>query len=877
MKKLIAALLSASVMLSTFTAFAEPVVKINHDFDGNSLGGWGGIANFKTVVYPEESENNCLMIPTGTNSQITHTPGVVNSYYGKIVFSGEFYPMESSLNVNIFLRYFAKNATSGTNTYIGGPSGIAVDSGGNIKVANRAVNLGKCEVGTKYSYKLVNDQVNHTFYVYMNGIWGGAAHPSAETDSAEYPGYEYVGAHTYAEDWGPVGAVYVYNNTGSMYVDNFMLEAPDAVCTVSDFEAGSSEISFNCDQFINTDTIKELKLSRVGEGGITELAADSDYTVEWKTRMDNFAYAAVPTIKLAEPVGEDEQIIFDFSRVKDSYGRTLESLNAALPRNADSDALNAVYEDLSENWLTETEIRSQVISAPETITPYEGGSTVMLDYTVTAEDPSALELIEHKGGQITVTQPEIDDIEAEPTSFDKKVSVKVTMSCGSQPVKSITRDFKLIRRKLLDEAVDGEDEIIKALSDDDDTTAWMPEGGSGELVVGFDVPKAIGGIIAKGDYEDIVYSISDNGSDFKEITAFPVKAQYLKIEVKGTEEKPASLTALEPVTSSFYEDVIARAEDLKNLVYKENLSNLTSSKYLTLPKRTANGTPLSWSSSNRDVIDEYGTVTQTYSRETVILTAKAVDSKGNVIEIASVDFTATVAAKEKKSSGGGGGGGGGSYSHTSVVVPKVTIPPSATSVPDTEKAESTPAPEKKKYFNDMDKAPWAAEAAESMAAAGIINGRQNGIFAPEENITREEFIKIIVSAFDIKAEESRGKQFSDIPSGAWYAQYVDAAYNAGIIAGISDSEFGAGTNVTRQDMAVILKRTADYKKLVIKADADLPELNDLDSTSEYAVEAVKGMLAAGIMTGSGGQLNPTANATRAEAAVMMYRFINKTK
>ena len=47
--------------------------------------------------------------------------------------------------------------------------------------------------------------------------------------------------------------------------------------------------------------------------------------------------------------------------------------------------------------------------------------------------------------------------------------------------------------------------------------------------------------------------------------------------------------------------------------------------------------------------------------------------------------------------------------------------------------------------------------------------------------------------------------------------------------------------------------------------------------SAYAAEAVKEMLAAGIMTGSGGQLNPTANATRAEAAVMMYRFINKTK
>ncbi|MDD6763520.1 MAG: S-layer homology domain-containing protein [Clostridiales bacterium] len=872
MKKIISAIVSAAVALSSLTAFADAVVKINYDFDGSTLGGWGGVANCSKAVYPEGTDNTCVVLPTGSTAQITHTPGVSNAYYGRTLFCGDFYPMEAKLNVNIFLRYFAVDATSGTNTYIGGPSGIAVDGSGVIKVANRAVTLGKCEVGTKYSYIIENDQVNHKFNVYINGIWNGETHPAEGEDSDEFPGYMLAGSYSYPDTWGPVGAWYVYNNTGVIYADNLYMEAPDAVFATSEFTEGSTGITFDCDGYFDTDTIGNIALTRVSADGARELEYGSDYIVEWETVMANFARGAKPTITLAEPVGEGEQIIFDFSAVKDSYGRTLERLNTALPINPDSEAINAVYEDFSANWLNASAVGAVTIDAPASVTPIDGGSTVMLDYSVNSDDISAVELVKTEDEKLIITQPEIDNLDTSPASFNKQVEIVVTMICGSQPIKTVTRKLTIVRRKLLDEANERDDEAVKALSDDIAETVWSPEGGSGELTLSFDEEKAIGGIIAEGEYMDIKYSVSDNGTDFNEITQYPVKAKYFRVNIAGTEEKPAVLSGLEPVTSVYYEDVIARAEDLESLTYTENMTNLTSSQYLTLPKATANGTPISWSSSNRNVIDEYGTVTQTSSRETVILTARAIDSKGKIIEIASVDFTATVAAKTTSASSGGGGGSTGgkkatSPTNVSPIVPKPTEEPYET-------PEPTAEPEHRKpLFDDMSGVPWAVEAVETLADDGIINGKGNRIFAPNDKITREEFVKLIVTAFDIKGSGSV-PEFADVPAAAWYAEYISAAYGAGIISGISDTEFGVGANVTRQDMAVILKRTADYKKLTSEINTDLPELKDIDSTSVYAIDAVKAMLSSGIMNGSGDKLYPANNATRAEAAVMMYRFIN---
>ena len=859
MKKLIAAAAAAAVLLSSFTGFA--LEKINYDFDGTAVGSWGGIGNCDVVEYPDAS-NHCLQIPTGSTSQITNTPGIANSYLGETVFSGDFYPTSTNLNVNIFLRYFNLNSAANVgSSFTYSPKGITVDASGNIKVADNSVTVGKCEAGEKYSFKIVNDTVNHKCDYYINGKINGTVQPAEGEDSEKFPGFKHVGTLEYAETVGPVGAVYVYNNKPAMYVDNLKLDATDLEYTVTDFNEGDSEITFEMNHFIDTSTIQKLKLSRLGaDGNVTGLVQGADYTVSWAKEMTNFTRAAVPTITLAEAVGNNEQIIFDFTAVDDTYGRSV-GINTALPKNPDSDAINAALAELEMNWLTQTEIKSMTVSAPSEMTPIDGGSTVSLSYEITADEETS-KLIKYENDEIAFTQPEVDDILSDPASFDKTAEITVTLSCGSQPNKTLTRNVRIVRRKLLDEVTEGGGEITAALSDDDEETAWELENGSGELVLGFGEPKAIGGIIAKGEYTELSYSVSEDGSTYSEIMQYPVKAKYLKINASGTK-----ITSLEPVTSAFYEDVIYRADDLSTLTLTQKLTGLTSTDYLTLPKATENGTPVSWSSSDRNVIDEYGTVTQGTEAKTVILTAKAIDSKNNVIEIAEKSFTAEVAAAAATPKPGGNGGGGGGGSSSGVSSFTAPVVPTPTPLP-------TPAPSEKKGFSDMENTKWAEEAVNALVEKGIINGKTETEFAPNDNIRREEFVKLIVTAFGLDKSAEIG--FEDVPDNAWYTEYVKTAYGAGVVSGISENEFGVGLNVSRQDMAVMLKRAADLKGL--KAyEGPLPVIEDFEETADYARSAVLELLRGGVLTGSDGRLNPAKSATRAEAAVMMYRFINAYK
>ena len=112
-------------------------------------------------------------------------------------------------------------------------------------------------------------------------------------------------------------------------------------------------------------------------------------------------------------------------------------------------------------------------------------------------------------------------------------------------------------------------------------------------------------------------------------------------------------------------------------------------------------------------------------------------------------------------------------------------------------------------FTDLAGSDWAKDAIVSLAEEGIISGRGDGTFAPQDNVTREEFVKIIVSAF-LDEENNSGSQFADVDKNAWYAPYIYTAYNAGIVSGIGEDAFGVGMLVTRQDMAAILYRTAIY-------------------------------------------------------------------
>ena len=206
-----------------------------------------------------------------------------------------------------------------------------------------------------------------------------------------------------------------------------------------------------------------------------------------------------------------------------------------------------------------------------------------------------------------------------------------------------------------------------------------------------------------------------------------------------------------------------------------------------------------------------------------------------------------------------GGGGGGSQ-----IAPPITTAPPVSDNPAAPETSSS-------VFNDLADVSWAKEAILILHAKGIVSGYGNKVFAPWNNITREEFVRLVVSAY-YPGEKADNVNFDDVSEGAWYYNSVAVAVNKGIVSGVNEASFGSGMNITRQDMAVILYRVAGNRFTIKDADK---KFADDEMISDYAKEAVYALRDAGIINGvSDTEFAPKKNATRAETAVMLYRFMN---
>lgn len=178
-----------------------------------------------------------------------------------------------------------------------------------------------------------------------------------------------------------------------------------------------------------------------------------------------------------------------------------------------------------------------------------------------------------------------------------------------------------------------------------------------------------------------------------------------------------------------------------------------------------------------------------------------------------------------------------------------------------------------KTFSDVgENYSWAKDEIEFLAGKGIINGTENNKFEPGRNITRAEFITLLVKALDLKAEVDGN--FKDVSENAYYYEPVGIAKKLGITTGIGNDLFNPNAEITRQDMMVIcvnaLKISKNYEPR--GTDSDLDNFIDRDQISSYAVEPVASLVKEGIISGYGNAVNPKGNATRAETAVIMYKI-----
>ena len=214
------------------------------------------------------------------------------------------------------------------------------------------------------------------------------------------------------------------------------------------------------------------------------------------------------------------------------------------------------------------------------------------------------------------------------------------------------------------------------------------------------------------------------------------------------------------------------------------------------------------------------------------------------------------------SSGGNrGGGSGGSIGGTK------TYP---TVVPDTDNKDI----ELNYYvFDDLDGVEWAREPICKLAEMGVLRGKEYRLFYPNDNITREEFVKMLTVAYNFTSENMAVK-FTDVNNSDWFMPYVAAALENGIVNGVSDDMFGTGQNITRQDLAVMAYNAA-LKNGVEFNTEDVQKFSDDDKISDYAKTAVYALKSQDIVNGIDGKnFAPQDTATRAEAAKILYALIS---
>ncbi|WP_136604943.1 DUF4855 domain-containing protein [Paenibacillus dokdonensis] len=177
-------------------------------------------------------------------------------------------------------------------------------------------------------------------------------------------------------------------------------------------------------------------------------------------------------------------------------------------------------------------------------------------------------------------------------------------------------------------------------------------------------------------------------------------------------------------------------------------------------------------------------------------------------------------------------------------------------------------------FTDLDRHVWAKEAVEKLAALGIVKGTSAGTFSPAEQVSRADFILMLVRALDLKA--AGADVFTDVKPQDYYYEAVAAAKQLGIVTGTDGGRFEPSAKITRQDMMVMAARAVQAWKTA-EIDENLAELDgyeDANQVSAYAKGSVAGMIKQGLIQGDHGLIHPAHNTTRAETAVFLYRLLN---
>lgn len=177
-----------------------------------------------------------------------------------------------------------------------------------------------------------------------------------------------------------------------------------------------------------------------------------------------------------------------------------------------------------------------------------------------------------------------------------------------------------------------------------------------------------------------------------------------------------------------------------------------------------------------------------------------------------------------------------------------------------------------KLFKDI-KPHWAQKEIEAMATLDYING-SNNLYRPNDNITRAEFLAMVVRILGLEGSEKEDISFTDVSSSKWYYKDISKAVGKGLINGYGDNTFKPDNPIKRQEVCSILAKVLDKNLTEKEREEMLSEFND--EISEWAKEAVAVAVDSEIINGLPNNIfGGDQHTTRAQAAVMLYRYLNK--
>ena len=197
-----------------------------------------------------------------------------------------------------------------------------------------------------------------------------------------------------------------------------------------------------------------------------------------------------------------------------------------------------------------------------------------------------------------------------------------------------------------------------------------------------------------------------------------------------------------------------------------------------------------------------------------------------------------------------------------VIVPVI---PGAINSPTTSISENLP-------FTDVSTMDWFYDDVKFVSEKGIMNGTSRNTFGPNVAITRGMIVTILYR-MEGEPAVTRDCPFTDVKSGSYYEKGVSWASENDIVSGYGNGIFGPNDEITREQLAAILFRYAQYKKFDVNAKTDLTKYADYNKVSTWASNALNWANANGLVNGAGRtSLNPKGYATRCQSAAILHRF-----